>query len=297
MLSGEYAVLYGAKSVLVPVPRYLELSESIAPPEISRSKVVDIALKYHIPQIEAYESEAGIPNIEIDRSEFYAKNSTSESVKLGLGGSAAEAVGVVSLRYKRAGLKPADYSDEIFKHAVTIHNQAQTGLGSGADVALCSYGKPLKFSIFKQSHQIEFINFDKIENYIPLHLVWTGQPADTRKLVSRFQNQFADNNKEILNKLINVSDRLAGSWFVSSQKEVFELIDEFNETMRECASIADMPYRLPIHDELEVWAKNNSGRAKPTGAGGGDMILLVGDLPIEQIKRLVIPLKNTIAII
>jgi len=291
MLSGEYAVLYGAKSVLIPTPRYLELSEVTAPPEIPYSKVVDTALKYPIPQIEEYESKAGIPHIKIDNREFYASDNESKSIKLGLGGSAAEAVGVVSLRYERAGLKRADYSDDIFKHAFSIHKQAQSGLGSGADVALCSYGKPLKFSILKQSHQIEFINLKKTKNYIPLHLVWTGLPADTRKLVSRFQNRFADSNEDTLNQLINISNRLAESWFVSPRNELFDLINEFNEIMRECAAIAGIPYRLPIHDELEVWAKNHGGRAKPTGAGGGDMILLVGDLPIDQLKQLIIPLR------
>jgi mevalonate kinase len=45
-----------------------------------------------------------------------------------------------------------------------------------------------------------------------------------------------------------------------------------------------MAYMLPVHARYEEWARRHGGRAKPTGAGGGDMILLVGELPLAQLN-------------
>jgi mevalonate kinase len=50
MLSGEYAVLYGGTSVLVPVPRYMKFEESEFPPENPYTKVVQEALKISIDE-------------------------------------------------------------------------------------------------------------------------------------------------------------------------------------------------------------------------------------------------------
>ncbi len=294
MLSGEYAVLYGATAVLAPVPRYLEIAETSLPPQSSYSKVIDIALKHIIPEIAEFEKKSGVPHLHVDCHEFYYHGDNMKSIKLGLGCSAAEAVGVVALRYERAGRAYSDYTDEIFQHAVKIHNTAQSKLGSGADVAVCSYGKPLKFRILEDGYNISLIDPDQIKTQMPFYLVWTGQSADTRSMVKQFQRYIKSGDekvKEYLANLIDASNKLAELWFDSSRQELFELIDIFNQAMQKCALQAGISYRLPIHDEIEKWALRHGGRAKPTGAGGGDMILLAGDLPVEQIKQMVIPLK------
>ena len=54
--------------------------------------------------------------------------------------------------------------------------------------------------------------------------------------------------------------------------------------MEECAKLARLPWRISEHEELEEWALEHGGRAKPTGAGGGDLVLLVGDLPLKELK-------------
>lgn len=294
MLSGEYAVLFGAMAVLMPVPLYLEIAETANPPERAYPKVVDVALKHPIIQVEKYEKKYGIPNLEIDCHKFFAEDDNTRLTKLGLGCSAAEAVGVVALRYERAGKPYKEYSDDLFKHAVSIHNIAQDGVGSGADVAACAYGKPLMFQIAEGAFQLEAIDMNNPDELMPLHLVWTGQSANTRSMVKQFQTRFDEGDNKALNylvKLIEASNELAEAWFNSPELELFEIIDEFNAVMQECALMAGIQYKLPIHDQIENWAKRHNGRAKPTGAGGGDMILLVGDLPIDELKQLVIPLK------
>jgi len=146
----------------------------------------------------------------------------------------------------------------------------------------------------EDGYNISLIDPDQIKTQMPFYLVWTGQSADTRSMVKQFQRYIKSGDekvKEYLANLIDASNKLAELWFDSSRQELFELIDIFNQAMQKCALQAGISYRLPIHDEIEKWALRHGGRAKPTGAGGGDMILLAGDLPVEQIKQMVIPLK------
>jgi len=294
MLSGEYAVLYGAKAMMMPVPRFLEIAETDRPHEGCLSPVTEMAIRLHIPEIAEYEAAHGILQFELDTRSFYNKDVQGKTAKLGLGCSAAESVAVISIRYLKAGRSPAHHKEEILKYALAAHKAAQHGLGSGADVAVCTYNEPVRYSLSEQEYSLEFVKVKQSEMALQLNLAWTGQPADTRSMVARFQSWYRNGGrraKDLAYRLIKTSDALASSWFNSSKNELFQLLDEFNDAIARCARAAGIPYFLPIHEEIGEWAERHGGRAKPTGAGGGDMILLIGELPVGELKRLFIPLQ------
>ncbi len=293
MLSGEYAVLHGGTSVLMPVPNYLTIEESEANQSGRLSLIVQKALEIIIEETKVYEKSNGLPKIEIDDSQFYSLSPDGKKVKLGLGLSAAEAVGVIALRYERAGLAWAENAEKIIRYAYKVHNEVQGGAGSGADVAVCGAGHPIKFKRTNDNMQIDPIDSELENNLPPLKLVWTGVAADTREYVRKFSNWLAGDSKSksLLQKLIEASNALADGWFTVTMDELFQRIDEFEKVMREISDSANLGMFLPIHDELARWAIDNGGRAKPTGAGGGDMVLLVGDLPVRDPQETIIPLK------
>jgi mevalonate kinase len=295
MLSGEYAVLVGGTAVLIPVPRYLKASEIDIVPERPYSPIIQMALQYPLPEIAKYERKNGRSHIQVDPSEFLTMNDKGFPLKLGLGLAAAEVVAVIGLRFIRAGEPIENNRATILKHALKIYSQAQRGLGCGADVYLCAYGKPLKFRLHKRKPKFELIPTTAPSNLMPLTLVWTGQSTNTRELLGQFDNwlsQDTSETKRLIAALITASDRVANSWFVSSRSEVFAFLDDFNSILNECMRSAGIRHKLPIHEELEKWAKKNGGRAKPTGSGAGDMILLAGDLPIHELNYLNIPIDT-----
>ena len=61
--------------------------------------------------------------------------------------------------------------------------------------------------------------------------------------------------------------------------------------MKEISKSAGISYFMPVHTQLDAWARRHGGRCKPTGAGGGDMVLMAGELPLDQLPRLCIPLR------
>lgn len=146
MLSGEYAVLYGGSAVLTPVPLYLKVAESKTKPSQAYSPVIKAALDLEIIDLFEFEEEHGKPNIDIDRSMLFGADHSGKPIKLGLGSSAAEAVGVIKLRFKRASHEYQDAEGIILEYALMAHEEAQGGIGSGADVAACTFAAPINFA-------------------------------------------------------------------------------------------------------------------------------------------------------
>jgi mevalonate kinase len=296
MLSGEYAVLHGGTAIMMPVPRFLKISEIDMVPDKPYSPVIKLALRHFIPEIADYEKKYGRSHVVVDSSDFFTINSAGFPLKLGLGLSAAEAVGIIAFRFEKAGRPWQDNKKAVFKHALDIHQHAQQFLGTGAGVACCAYGRPLRYRLKKNKPLYKTIERENILYSIPLVLVWTGQQSNTRELIGQFSawaNQDDEKTRKLLTELIMASDKLAESWFVSPNVELFKIIDEYTSILDECTQKAKLSYRLPVHVEQENWARKCGGRAKPIGSGGGDMILLMGDLPIEQIEHLVIPLNTS----
>jgi phosphomevalonate kinase len=293
MLSGEYAVLYGAQAVLVPVPRYMRLEITADATLASQSPVINAARELLVPFLYEHEHEQGVPLVRAVRGDFYAPGTLGQPVKLGLGASAAEAVGVIALRYESAGVAWLSRWQEIARHALTAHHDAQ-GLGSGADVAAIACGRPLRYLRTDKGFTAEMLPPPAVELRLPLALVWSGQPADTRRLVGRFSAWIDGGGAQadsMLSELIAIANALGDAWFSAPVAELYGLIDDHTALLDRCAAAAGIEYRLPVHTRLAAWAEKHGGRAKPTGAGGGDMILLIGELPLEQLSGMqLIPL-------
>jgi len=292
MLSGEYAVLYGGRAALVPVGRFLTATDK---PESDQplTAVAQAALGVTIPELREHELQQGQPRPQFDAAEFFAADASGRSTKLGLGASAAEAVATIALRFERAGMRWRENVDAVFEYAIAAHTAAQHGLGSGADVAACAYGVPLVYSRHGGRPRVKPVA-DIPRQCVPTALVWTGQAADTRLLVQRFQAWVADGGHraaELIERLVNASEVLAPCWFMAASDKLFAALGEFQAVLNMCISAAGLPHRLPAHRELSTWAVKHGGKAKPVGAGGGDMLLLVGHLPYAELGRPVIRLE------
>ncbi len=294
MLSGEYAVLHGAPAVLLPVDRQLIVMKAERAPRDGYAPAVAAARALPIPALADHEAEAGVPHVAIDRSEFLAADAAGRSLKLGIGLSAAEAAGVIALRYECAGVPWLMHWRAVAQLAIGAHREAQGGQGSGADVAACALGKPLRFEASGERFLIEPLGPPPAARWIPLNLAWTGRPADTRRLVERFELwSCREEAADPLRRLCAAAGQLADAWFTADQQELFHALDDFHETLIACTTSAGVEYQLPAHTRLAAWARRHGGRAKPTGAGGGDMVLLIGDLPLEQLgELLILPLER-----
>ncbi|MBZ0263611.1 hypothetical protein K8I28_03000 [bacterium] len=293
MLSGEYAVLYGGSSALCPVSRYLELSEAPQNPTTSYPPTLEAALREEI-SIPAFKNipiidYKSLPPLQLNDDQFYHLSGNKIRQKLGIGSSAAQVVAGVVYRLKLSGIKTEEYATEIFTIASQIHQKLQTGIGSGADVAVCSFQQPILFEKQESGWNSNPLNLKWLKG--KLNLVWTGSPANTRELVPIFTEWAQANNpntKKQLSQLVQSSHLLADAFQAESLALLNETWRDFVAQMLLCSSEAGLPWRSEIHSELEEWAARHNCLAKPTGAGQGDMILILGDAPLEELDYLTI---------
>ncbi len=287
MLFGEYAVLVGGTAAMYPVPRYLVLSEKNGHKPAAYTRVMTEARNMDIPEIAPYENEFGAVEIDFDNTQFFAPGGDGTCSKLGLGLSAAEAVGVVSLRFGRAGLAIEHYADKIAEYALIAHRHAQDGQGSGADVYCCSHKKAIRYKIKDGCSQYELISVDKGDTRLPAYLVYSGKPSDSRKAITSFNlwlQKLTTDDKSCLKSLIEISHFLSGHWPAKDRHVIFDALDEYTAVMKAISDKAGLHYWTAVHTELDRWARKYGGRVKPIGAGGGDMALVLGHLPIEELS-------------
>jgi phosphomevalonate kinase len=294
MLSGEYAVLRGGAAVVAPVPRTLTVSEVAEGDETTSSPVIREALAISIPPVAAHEAEHGLPRIAVDRSQF-----VHEGQKLGLGSSSAEAVGVVAVRYERAGL-PWREQKKLRMYAYLAHRAAQGGLGSGADVACCALGEWVRYGKGERElpggKTATTWSTDPVADRpaFPLSLAWTGRSADTRTYVDAFEGWVEagdDEVREAVEELVGRSHALAAIWMTADLEGMRTVLDRYVVALRAIGEAAGFEYDTPEIRKLRDWAVENGGYAKPVGAGGGDMALMLGDLPLDELPGPVIRLS------
>jgi phosphomevalonate kinase len=292
MLSGEYAVLAGATAVLLPVPRYLKLARAAAEPEGGYPPALAAARDIAVHELAEHEQCHGLPHAAVDASAFYHINNLGERVKLGLGLSAAEAVGMLALRFHCAGRDWTAARQQIYAAAQAAHRTAQNGAGSGADIAACAWGRPLLFARPSPAQASILPLVDGARPTLPLHLYFSGSSADTRVLVAGFEQWRGDDpsSHEKLSQLTAAAAELAPLWFDAEPAALRTALTRWDRELTLLLAGAQVSYRLPVHRRIEEWAQRYGGCAKPTGAGGGDMILLVGDMPVQRLQGLLIPL-------
>jgi phosphomevalonate kinase len=291
MLSGEYAVLHESTAVLLPVPRWVEVTATgTAKPgrgaPAPESPVIQAARRVYLPIVTEYERVNGEPALAIDASEFSVTDAQGQLRKLGLGSSAAEAVGVVALRYANAGLDWTADRERVFAAALDAHTRAQGGIGSGADVAACACGLPLRFRRSLGEVELRAIPPPPPAARLPLALAWSGVVADSRLMVDKYlvwRSMAGGEARTAEQYLGRRADELAAAWFSATPEALLDALDEFCAVLQAIADQAELTWRLPVHARLDAWARRYGGRAKPTGAGGGDMALLVGELPLEKL--------------
>lgn len=293
ILSGEYAVLYGGTAVVAPAERFISVSETEPNNGDHSTPIITAALDYPLKEVDGFESDRGKPGIDLNSADFFTSDNGSRR-KLGIGLSAAEAVAVVELRMRRAGLNGSDLCRQVAEYAHYIHHHTQGGIGSGADIFCCAYRRPI---IYKNDHgEPRVLNEQngKREITVPVRMVWSGIVSDTRQMIHRY-NDWLENGgetaKDCHERMTAIGEKIAPLWFGNADGTFYEIFDEYIEVMNECASKAKLDYWLDCHTELDKWARKYGGRAKPSGAGGGDMIILVGDLPVEKLNREVFKIK------
>ncbi len=246
VLVGEYAVVDGAPAVVCAVDRGVQLDWRpggdlhVATPT-GDDRFVRAALE-----------DVGAPG---GTWSFTDWNPPASTTKVGLGGSASAVVAAVLGGLAARGRPPTP--DELQVRAARVHHAVQ-GSGSGIDVAAAAHGGVLQF----EGGAVRALSAALVQSE-RLVVVFTGASAATGPRVERYR-AFAD--------------RAA---FALDSRRVVEgfAADPVGALEANAALLADLDRRAglgwstPTIELLRSSARAAGGAAKPSGAGGGDVVV------------------------
>jgi phosphomevalonate kinase len=265
VLSGAYAVLDGAPALVAAVDRYVEADAGRAAARIVPE--VAEALRRRGSSAEAPWFDARGLRDERDQ-------------KLGLGSSAA--ILVASLAALELAADPSIDDDalaaRVFAPALEAHRAAQGG-GSGIDVAASAFGGVLSF----QRRDSAFPAVQPFQLPSVFYQVWaSAEPASTAGLLGKVAElktarpaAHADAIRRLSLAAEAAVNAKSGVAFVDACRAQLEGLDRLGQ-------LAGIPI---VTDDTRAFAAaigSPSTVVLPAGAGGGDIVLVVGAEPLAD---------------
>ena len=280
ILTGEYAVLDGAPSIVIAVDRRAVARQTATPPG-SSPFLLAVADEIAARHGGAHPATRAALEITVDSQAFYDK-----LTKLGLGSSAAVTVAATAL-----ALGTAD-REQVLAVALAAHARAQGprgSRGSGADIAASVHGGTIVYTRVEPSGgeppyradppcRIDRRRWPASVTILPF---FTGTAADTASLVARVQAARDSNRAAVEAALAAVSDAsraacaaLVAPADVASVALIGALALAGNAMDRLALATAIKLVPACVSAARAAMA-SLGGTAKTTGAGGGDVGIAV----------------------
>lgn len=242
VLTGAYAVLEGAPAIVAAVDRYAVTDGS-----------------------------------EPDNVDVHALQD-GEGRKLGLGSSAASMVVSRAARAAARGedLRQADVRARIFEDVRAEHARSQGG-GSGVDVAASVHGGVLHYRLDGGAVRVRSV---ELPASVTLLAFWSGTSARTSDLRARVDAHGA-RHPRALAALRRLADRAAGAVDAADAVSFVRTAAAYGLALEALGRAADAPIVPPSFAELGAIASRDGAAFLPSGAGGGDVAVWLGDGPVS----------------
>lgn len=249
VLLGDYAVLDGGEALVAAVDRR---ATGALDPEAGGSEVVDAVLAR--ARTLGYEVPGGV---RVDTSGFIGPGGQ----KLGIGSSAAVAVVAAALATGRG-------DEACFEVALDGHRDAAGGVGSGIDVAASFFG-----GVIATAHQPAPV--EALPSAIPgltLSVLYANESASTRALVEACRR--APDWKRWVEVMRPLAAAGIAAWRAGQADAFLSVVARYGRAMQGLGRDAGVPVVTETIEAIQRLAAERGGAAKPSGAGGGDVVVL-----------------------
>lgn len=207
-------------------------------------------------------------DIVIDTAAFFGAGG-----KLGLGASAAVAAALIGLF--NAINHHSHTRKQLGRQAIAAHRLAQNGEGSGADVAAALLGGLVGYRLDQPRRHAWPAG-------LHARAVVTGNGADTRKLVAavrRLQTRDPTTHGRCIERLCGLAETGYAAMSENNPAALLAAADGYFDALAALGRAARADIVTAAHHELRDLAAQQGCVFKPTGAGGGDLGLLLSDAP------------------
>jgi phosphomevalonate kinase len=306
ILIGEYAVLEGAPALVMAVNRYARITLSSQPGKFSvlHSPALGISnLKFTIdssgniqyqkaattsvkdqllffsetlrfflkrqPDLYTKSSQA----ITLNTADFFLKGT---QYKLGLGSSAALTVALLKGFLASSNISPPpEERMQLFRWAQEIHCWVQGKSGSGIDIAASVYGGVLSFQKAAESYQIDPLHLPPDLIILP---VWSGKPSSTTKMIKKVHKlkiQRPEKYWKLFRQLQRISQKAIKAVKEEDSPAFLDANRNYFNTLKELDLASGAGIITEAHQEIADLVYRQGAVYKPSGAGGGDLGLVM----------------------
>lgn len=266
VLSGEYAVLWGAPAVCMAVNR--RAVATVAPAEDNECHILT-------PGFEGMERYRVLDTLlggerpancyRLDTTAF-----AQDGRKTGIGSSAALTVALAAAIHN---------STDVLATAMAAHSELQGGKGSGVDVATAVYGGLLEY--VREDAGAQALQWPA---GLAFRVIWTGVPASTAGKLARLAETATGPSRSAL---LLAAPRMRDAWRSGDAGRVLAEYVPYIGVLRQFSVDHGLGIFDAGHDELTDAAMLEGLVYKPAGAGGGDIGVLLGsdDEQLEDFLR------------
>ncbi|HXX65953.1 MAG TPA: hypothetical protein VEK07_02150 [Polyangiaceae bacterium] len=263
VLTGAYAVLQGAPAIAAAVNRYAlaDTDRLAATPS---------------PEVQAAFGDRGAPDVDV------AMLQNGYGRKLGLGSSAAALVAALGASALDRGedIRDPKVRDGLFRFARTAHARAQSG-GSGVDVAASVYGGVIRYTLDGPDAAIETVEWP---HDLVMAAFFMGQSARTSDLLARVRAARLQATQDMarLDAALFSAAVAAAAAMRSGAGEFVRCARAYSELLAGLGAMADAPIVPEACAELAKLAESEDAAFIPSGAGGGDVAVWLGESAPSQ---------------
>lgn len=263
VLTGAYAVLEGAPAIVLAVDRHAVADTSVREPN---------------PSAEVREALGTADAPGVDARALQDERGT----KLGLGSSAAVLVaslGAIAASAGRDLSAPAE-REELFRAARDAHARTQRG-GSGVDVAASVFGGALRYQLEDGGRRANVRPVELPKGAIVTSF-WSGgsvRTSDLRARVDALRDRDRGGYESRLRALRLASEAAADAVDGGDAARLVVAARAMGLALEALGHAADAPIFTPPMSALGREAASAGAAFLPSGAGGGDVAIHVGDAP------------------
>lgn len=265
VLSGAYAVLEGAPALVAAVNRYV-----IADPRREAEIVT--------PEVREALQHRGATRAPWFDARALRDEATDR--KLGLGSSAA--ILVASLAALELGTEPllddAALARRVFDGALCAHRIAQGG-GSGIDVAASAFGGILRFQLPTDGSVLPVTSQFELPKPLTIRVWSSASAASTAMMlagVDALKNERPSEHRAVLDELgaaaRAAAEATTGAIYIAACRRQLAGLATLGR-------LAQVPIVTPEVAELDRAAQTADAAILPSGAGGGDVVLMISEAP------------------
>ena len=294
-LSGEYFVLDGALATIMSTKQRVKVTieDQMDVDNIFYCSVIDqcfpfsVNNSYQVNWLDEDPGEFGLflelsitimrvkPTntlFTIDSDDLYF-----QGTKIGLGSSAAISVAVLNAINNFYGLKLSEY--DLINHSMELHKLHQGKNGSGLDIISSHADSNLIECSKNMLNKYKWNALDWPKNLI-IKGVITSQHSSTSSMIEKYNIAKQDNSqnfKSLYSKMTQILKDFSEAWHQGNSSDILSLLKQQNILIKQLDHDFDLGIYTQEHNKILDLAESVDLFYKPSGAGGGDLGVIISD--------------------